>query len=88
MSVIVSPNPVSDKLTVQLITKKEARVSIIITAAQTGVKQVMQKEVMLSAGTHRFETSVKDIAGNSGNMLAVQITANGVMKMVKVMVMK
>lgn len=88
VSVIVSPNPVSDKLTVQLITKKEARVSIIITAAQTGVKQVMQKEVMLSAGTHRFETSVKDIAGNSGNMLAVQITANGVMKMVKVMVMK
>lgn len=88
MSVIVSPNPVTDKLTVLLVTKKESRVSITITSAQTGAKQVMQKETMLTAGTHRFRTSVKDIAGNSGNMLAVQVMADGVLKIVKVMVMK
>lgn len=88
VSVTVSPNPVTDKLTLLLVTKKESRVSITITSAQTGAKQVMQKETMLAAGTHRFETSVKDIAGNSGNMLAVQVMADGVLKIVKVMVMK
>lgn len=88
LTVTVSPNPVADKMTVQFVTKKESKVSIVVVSAQTGMKQVLQKETILSSGTHRFETSVKDIAGSSGNMLAVQVTVDGVMKTVKVMVMK
>lgn len=87
VAVVVSPNPVTDKLTVRLVTKKESRVSITITSANTGARQVIQKEIMLNAGTHRFETSVKDIT-SSGDILAVQVMVDDVMKIVKVMVMK
>ena len=88
VTVSVSPNPVSDRFTVQVNTIEAAKVSVMVTSAQTGMKKVLQPETMLAAGTHRFEGFVKDFAGSNGNMLAVQVTVNGVLKTMKVMVMK
>ncbi|NOT51587.1 MAG: hypothetical protein HOP10_09945 [Chitinophagaceae bacterium] len=88
VTVSVSPNPVVDRLTVLLNTAKSSKVSIVIVSAQTGMKQVVRTETVLAAGIHRFETSVKDIVGANGNMLAVQVTVDGVVKTVKVMVMR
>ncbi len=88
VTVTVSPNPVADRLTVQLNTNRSSRIAVVIVSAQTGMKQVVRTETILPAGTHRFETSVKDISGANGSMLAVQVTVDGVMKTVKVMVMK
>ena len=88
VTVSVSPNPVSDRFTVQVNTIKAAKVSVMVTSAQTGKKKVLQHETMLGAGVYRFEGFVKDFAGSSGNMLAVQVTVNGVLKTIKVMVMK
>jgi len=86
--VSVSPNPVKDMLTVQVTAMKDSRISIRITSSQTLVSRVLQQEKEFSAGTHRFNASVQGIAGNSGDILAVQVTANGISKTVKVLVAK
>jgi hypothetical protein len=88
VTVSVSPNPVSDRFTVQVNIIKEAKVSVMVTSAQTGKKKVLQPEKMLGTGVYRFEGFVKDFAGSNGNMLAVQVTVNGVLKTMKVIVMK
>lgn len=88
INVIVSPNPASDRLTVQVITTKTAKVSVNITSAQTRLTKVMQQETTLTAGTHRFTTSIQGLAGNSGDIIAVQVIVDGVLKTVKVLVAK
>lgn len=88
MQVMVSPNPVSSQLTVQVTVSKTSRLGIVISSAQTGLKQVVQKEMTIGAGTHNYRIAVKDIAGSAGDMLAVQVMLNGVLKTVKVVVMK
>lgn len=86
--VSVSPNPVKDILTVQVMTVKNSRISVKITSSQTLVSRVVQQEKEFSAGTNRFTASVQGIAGNSGDILAVQVTVNGILKTVKVLVAK
>lgn len=88
INVIVSPNPASDRLTVQVVTTKTAKVSVNITSAQTRLTKVMQQETTLTAGSHRFTTSIQGFAGNSGDIIAVQVIVDGVLKTVKVMVAK
>lgn len=88
VQVIVSPNPVKDRLTVQLTTTRNARVSVVAIAGQTGRKQVMQPESDLPAGTHRFQLNIQGFAGNSGDIIAVQVMVDGQLKTVKVLVAK
>lgn len=88
VTVSVSPNPVSDRFTVQVNTTKAARISVVVISAQTGMRKVLQPETMLGAGVYHFKGFVKDFAGSSGNILAVQVTVDGVLKTMKVMVMK
>lgn len=84
----VSPNPVSDRLSVQVSVAKASSLSILVTSAQTGLKQVLQKEMLVGAGTHNYSLPVKNIAGSSGDILAVQVMLDGVLKTVKVVVIK
>jgi hypothetical protein len=88
INVIVSPNPVKDRLTVQVTTTRTARVSVVAIAGQTGRKQVMQPESDLPAGTHRFQLNIQGFAGNSGDIIAVQVMVDGQLKTVKVLVAK
>ncbi len=86
IAVTVSPNPVADKLTVQVIVKKPSKVSIAVVSLQTGEKQLLQKETTLIEGTHRFQTSIKDMARSNDNILVVQVTVDGIVKTIKVLV--
>lgn len=86
INVVVSPNPVKDRLTVQLTTTRNSRVSVTAISAQTGMKRVLQPDTELAAGTHRFNLNIQGFAGNSGDMIAVQVMVDGQMKTVKVLV--
>jgi hypothetical protein len=86
ITVTASPNPVIDKLTVQVIIKKPSKVSIAVVSLQTGEKQLLQKETALTEGTHRFQTSVKDIIRSNDSILVVQVTVDGIVKTIKVLV--
>lgn len=86
--VTVSPNPVINRLTVQVTADKPSSLGIFITSAQTGLKQVVQKETTIGAGTHNYTVAVNTIAGSAGDILAVQVMLNGSLQTVKVVVMK
>ena len=88
MQVTVSPNPVTEQLSVQITVSKTSRLGIMISSAQTGLKQVVQKEMAVGAGTHNYRFAVSNIAGSAGDILAVQVMLDGVLKTVKVVVMK
>jgi hypothetical protein len=88
ISVVVSPNPVKDRLTVQVITTRSTRVSVTAISAQTRLTRVMQPETMLPAGTHRFNLNMPGFAGTTGDIIAIQVMVDGVMKTVKVLVAK
>lgn len=86
INVTVSPNPVKDRLTVQVITDKSASISVKAISAQTRLTKVLQAETVLPAGTHRFTMDVAGFAGNTGDIIAVQVLVDGVLKTVKVLV--
>ncbi|MEQ1678001.1 MAG: hypothetical protein ABL876_14935 [Chitinophagaceae bacterium] len=88
INVTVSPNPVKDRLTVQVITDKSASISVKAISAQTRLTKVLQAETVLPAGTHRFTMDVAGFAGNTGDIIAVQVMVDGVLKTVKVLVTK
>lgn len=84
----VSPNPVKDRLTVQVVTTKTAKVSVQAISTQTRLTKVLQQETVLGAGTHRFSFDIAGFAGNTGDIIAVQVMIDGVMKTIKVLVNK
>ena len=88
VNIVVSPNPVKDRLVVNLTLQQNSRVSITVLSSQTGIRRVVQPEKELLQGTHRLETSIQGIAGSTGDMLAVQVVVDGVVKTVKVLVAK
>jgi hypothetical protein len=88
ISVTVSPNPVKDRLTVQVTTAKMARISVNAVSAQTRLTKVLQTETVLPAGTHRFTMNVQGFAGVTGDIIAVQVLVDGQLKTVKVLVTK
>jgi hypothetical protein len=85
-TVNISPNPVQDQLNVDVTLTETAKVSINATAAKTGKKVAMVTEAGLPAGTHRFNTSVRQLAGNTGDIVLVQVQVNGIVQTVKVLV--
>lgn len=88
INVVVSPNPVSDRLSIQVVTTKTSRIRISMISSQTGLTKPVQQETVVGAGTHRFTTSIQGFAGNNGDIIAVQVIIDGVMKIVKVLVAK
>lgn len=88
VSIVVSPNPVKDRLTVQVTTLKTARVFVKAISTQTLLSKVLQAETELPAGTHRFSMDVQGFAGNTGDIIAVQVIIDGQLKTVKVLVAK
>lgn len=87
-TVVVSPNPVRDRLTVQLTLAKGARVSVKVISGQTRQSRMLQAETMLAAGQHRFNMDITGMAGASGDIIAIQVMVDGVVKTVKVLVTK
>lgn len=85
-TVTVSPNPVIDRMNVDVTLTAESKVSINVSSAQTGAKVAMVRETSLPAGTHRFTTSVKQMAGSTGDMILVQVQVDGALQTVKVLV--
>jgi hypothetical protein len=86
VQITVSPNPVTNRLTVQITTDKMARVSVTAISAQTRQTKVLQPEAQLAAGTHRFSMEVKGFAGKTGDIIGVQVLIDGQLKTVKVLV--
>ncbi len=84
--VTVSPNPVRDILSVNLQLLSGNKISIVVTSSQTMQRRVMQQELRLEAGTHRFSLPVAGFAGGTGDVLHVQVFVNGVVQTVKVLV--
>lgn len=88
VNVVVSPNPVRDRLTVQLTLAKGARVSVQAISGQTRQTRVLQTETTLAAGSHRFNMDITGFAGTTGDIIAVQVMVDGQLKTVKVLVTK
>lgn len=82
----VSPNPVIDRLTVQVITDKPARISVTAISGQIQQTKVLQNEASFAAGTHRFSMDIRGLAGKTGDIIAVQVRIDGELKTVKVLV--
>lgn len=88
INVVVSPNPVKDRLTVQVVTTHNSRISVTAISGQTGMKRVLQPDTDMPAGTHRFNLNIQGFAGASGDIIAVQVMVDGQVKTVKVLVSK
>jgi hypothetical protein len=52
------------------------------------MNKVLQPETLLPAGTHRFSMDITSFTGATGDIIAVQVVVDGVMKTVKVLVTK
>lgn len=88
VNVVVSPNPVKERLTVQLTLAKGAKVNVQAVSGQTRQTRTLQPETMLPAGTHRFNLDITGFAGTTGDIIAVQVMVDGQLKTVKVLVTK
>lgn len=88
VSVTVSPNPVKDVMQIKIFLEEAKKVSIKVLSAQTLRTRIVSTETSLAAGTHQFTVPVAGLAGNSGDLLSVQITMDGVVRTVKVLVNK
>lgn len=86
VNVVVSPNPVKDRMSVQLNLTKSARVSVQVISGQTRQTRTLQTETTLPAGNHRFNLDIAGFAGNTGDIIAVQVMVDGQLKTVKVLV--
>lgn len=88
VQVTVSPNPVKDRLTVQLTADKSVRVSVTAISAQTRQSNVLQPETVLAKGVHRFSMDISRFAGTTGDIIAVQVMIDGQLRTIKVLVAK
>lgn len=86
VSVTVSPNPVKDQFTVQVNLKTSSRVSVQAVSAQSRITRQLQAETVLPAGIHRFSANAKSFSAAAGDIIAVQVTVNGVVHTMKVLV--
>lgn len=86
VNVVVSPNPVKDRMTVQVNLTKGARVSVQAISGQTRQSRILQAETTLAAGNYRFSLDIAGFAGNTGDIIAVQVMVDGQLKTVKVLV--
>lgn len=85
--ITVSPNPVRDQFTVAITLRSASRVSIQAVSAQRRVSRTLQAETTLSAGLHRFSADARTIGGAPGDIIAVQVTINGVLHTVKALLL-
>ena len=85
-TVNVSPNPVSDRMNVDVTLTAESKVSVNITSSRTNAKLSPAREVKLAAGTHRFTVSTRPIAGGTGDIILVQVQVNETVQTVKAVV--
>ena len=88
VTVTVSPNPVRDILSVSLQLTTGSTISIVVTSSQTMQRRVLQQELKLDAGTHRFSLPITGFTGGTGDVLHVQVYVNGIAQTVKVLVAK
>ena len=88
VTVTVSPNPVRDILSVSLQLTTGSTISIVVTSSQTMQRRVLQQELKLDAGTHRFSLPITGFTGGTGDVLHVQVYVNGVVQTIKVLVAK
>lgn len=87
-TVTVSPNPVKEVLQISLQMLSAGKVSIIVTSSQTMQKRILQQELKLEAGTHRFQLPLAGLTGTTGDVLHVQVAVNGVVQTIKALVAK
>ncbi|MCX6319405.1 MAG: PPC domain-containing protein [Bacteroidetes bacterium] len=85
ISVIVSPNPVKDQFTVQVVLKNDSRISVQAISTRSRITRTLQAESTLQAGTHRFTANARNFGSGAGDIIAVQVMINGVMQTVKVL---
>lgn len=81
--VTVSPNPVQDRFTVKLQLNKAAVVSVKAVSSQTGKAVEMLKTTKLEAGNYQYNGTAGLFAGNTGDVITIQVIVNGEMKIYK-----
>lgn len=86
--VTVSPNPLQDRFTVKLQLNKSAEISVKALSAQTGRMIEMQKAKLLPAGAYQLHGMANVFAGNTGDIISIQVSVNGEMKVYKAFVAK
>lgn len=86
--VTVSPNPMQDRFTVKLQLNKSAEISVKAVSAQTGRMIEMQKTKLLPAGSYQLNGMANAFAGNTGDIISIQVSVNGEMKVYKAFVAK
>jgi hypothetical protein len=86
VSVVLSPNPVSDRLTVKLTLTESRRVSIQASSAQTRNSRQLLKELTLAPGTYQYQIVVRGFAGVAGDIITVQVRVNGQLQTYKALV--
>jgi hypothetical protein len=84
----ISPNPVKDRLTIKLNITAASRIMVKATSTQTRAVKILQPEKELEPGNYQYTMNTIGFAGNSGDIITVQVMVNGVAKTVKVMVVK
>lgn len=86
--VTVSPNPMQDRFTVKLQLNKSAEISVKAVSAQTGRMIEMQKAKLLPAGSYQLNGMANTFAGNTGDIISIQVSVNGEIKVYKAFVAK
>lgn len=81
----VSPNPVKDIMQLRFVLTQTSMVEIQISSMQTLRTRVVQAKQILEKGPHQYSISVKNMAGHTGDLITVQVTIDGVMQTIKLM---
>lgn len=79
----VSPNPVKNTIQLRFILPQTSMVDIQISSMQTLRTRVVQPKQKLEKGPHQFSIPVHDISGLTGDLINVQVTIDGVLQSIK-----
>jgi hypothetical protein len=88
VEVSISPNPVQDRFTVKLQLNKTAVISIKAVSSQTGKVLEMLKSMKLEKGNYQYNGIANLFAGNTGDVITVQVMVDGTMKVYKALIAK
>ncbi len=73
----LSPNPVKDRLVVQVTLTEKSTVQVQVLNSQTGATLLLQKAADFTAGEVRFSGSITALKAVPGSLLTVNVTVNG-----------
>lgn len=81
----VSPNPVKNIMQLRFTLSQSGMVDINISSMQTLRSSIVQQKKLLEKGIHQYTIPVKDLGSRPGDLITVQVTIDGQLHTIKLL---